>query len=219
MPVITAVEPQAHDPERVSIFLDGRFAFGATRLLAAARHLVTGRELSDEEIEALRRDDEVDRAFNAALNFLSYRPRSRREIRDYFRRKGMDTDVVSAVEERLERLGLVDDLAFARFWVENRQAFRPRGTRALKVELRQKGVEGEIIDEALSGIEDEEPAAYDAAMRKMRSYRALDDRDFFTRMVGFLQRRGFAYGVSSAVARRLLAERGGEPPDDAPPEE
>jgi regulatory protein len=207
VPVITDIEPQKHDEERVSIYLDGKFGFGVSRMAAAARGLVLGRSMTDDEIEALRNDDEVERALNATLNFLSYRPRSRREIEDYLRRKGIDQLAAPAVVARLERMGLVDDREFARFWVENRQTFRPRGVRALRFEMRQKGLDNEVIDTALEDIEDEEPIAYSVGQKKQQSYRSLQGREFLTRMTQFLQRRGFPYGVSSSVARRLLNER------------
>lgn len=207
MPVITDVEPQKHDEERVSIYLDGKFRFGMSLLTATARGLVPGRSLTEDEVESLRHDDEIDRALNATLNFLSYRPRSRREIEDYLRRKGIDQAAAPAVVARLERMGLVDDREFARFWVENRQTFRPRGVRALRFEMRQKGLDNEVIDTALEHIEDEEPIAYSVGQKKQQSYRSHEGREFLNRMTQFLQRRGFPYGVSSSVARRLLQER------------
>jgi regulatory protein len=203
---ITAIETQRRDPERVNVYLDGEFAFGFSRLVAVSRGLVEGRSLSPAEVEALRAEDDVEKAFNAALNFLSFRPRSRREIEDYFRRRKLEPEVGVAVVERLERIGVLDDREFARFWVENRQTFRPRGTRALKAELRQKGIESEIIDDTLADIGDEEETAYQAGIKKARSYRTADEREFFRKMLGFLQRRGFPYGPAAAASRRIYRE-------------
>lgn len=214
MPVVTALEVQKNNPDRVNVYLDGRFAFGASALVIAAHHVSRGRELSDADIEALEGDDSAERAYNAALNLLSYRPRSAREIRDYFRRKAADPQMVEAVIERLQRVNLVNDDEFARFWVENRQNFRPRGARALRVELRQKGLATETIETALQSIGDESEIALEAGRKKMRSYRTLDDRHFLSRMIGFLQRRGFAYAVASRTAGSLLQERGGGVSED-----
>src|SRR5437588_11224422 len=113
MPTITSVEPQQHDPERVSVFVDGVFAFGVTLMLAYARDLSVGRELSDDEIESIQREDEVDRAFSAALNFLSFRPRSSREMRDYLRRRKLEPEVMDAALGRLRAAGVLDDSEFA----------------------------------------------------------------------------------------------------------
>lgn len=206
MPTITTLEPQQHDPERLNLYLDGDFALGLSRLVVAAHHLTVGRVLEAAEIEDLQQDDAVERAHNAALNFLSFRPRSRRELEDYFRRKKVPPETVGAVVERLERVGLLDDREFARFWVENRQTFRPRGSRALRVEMRQKGLAGEIIDDTLATITDEEVPAYEAARKKLRSVQGLEEREFFRKLVSFLQRRGFPYEVAATVTRRLWAE-------------
>ena len=206
MPVITALEAQARDPERLNVYLDGSFALGVSRMLAYARHLHEGRELTQDDVESLRQDDAVDRAYNAALNFLSYRPRSRGEIERYFRKRGTEAAVGAAVIERLQRSGLIDDSEFARFWVENRQTFRPRSARALRVEMRQKGLDREVIDEALEGLGDEEEIAYVAGRRKTAAFRSLEEREYMQKMLGFLQRRGFHYEAASRAARRLYEE-------------
>lgn len=206
MPTITSLQPGKRDPERVNVYLDGEFAFAAPLGVVMVRRLSEGQTLSEQEIEAIRQDDALDRAYAAALNFLSFRPRSRREIEQYFRGRKTELPLVDAVLERLERQGLVDDHAFATFWVENRQTFRPRGTRALRAEMRQKGLDNEVIDEALSAVDDEEPIAYEVGSKKARSYASLDEREFFRKMVGFLQRRGFPYETAARAARRIYTD-------------
>lgn len=213
--IITAVEAQQKDPERVNVYVDGAFGFGASRMLAYAHGLAPGVQLSREQIDELQRDDRVERSYAAALNFLSFRPRSRGEIEEYFRKKKTDEDVVEAVVQRLERLGLLDDREFARFWVENRMAFRPRGTRALRLEMRQKGLEREVIDEALAEMGDETAVAYEAGMKKMRAYAGLEEGEFFRKMVGFLQRRGFPYEAAAEAARKLYGEATGLSPSQS----
>lgn len=214
MPLVTSLQAQKNDPERVNVYVDGEFSFGASALVVLQRGLHTGMELSARDVEELKRADSVDRAYNACLNFLSFRPRSRREVEDYLRRRKVDPDASLEVVQRLERAGLLDDREFARFWVENRQAFRPRGSRALRMEMRQKGVPGEVIDETLEDLPDEEAAAYAAAQPKIRSLERLEEREFTTRLIAFLQRRGFPYSASSAAVRRILEERNAEVPDD-----
>lgn len=212
MPIVTSLEPQQHDTERVNVYLDGSFAFGASVMVIFARGLRVGQELDEAAIAEMLHDDSVERAYGAVLNFLSFRPRSRREVGDYFRRKKIDPTVAEAVIERLLRAGMLDDREFARYWVENRQTFRPRGGRALRLELRQKGLDREVIDEALEGAVDEDAAAYDAGIKKLKSLQKLDDREFFRKMVAYLQRRGFSYSVAAAAAKRLSE---GATPEDA----
>jgi len=106
---------------------------------------------------------------------------------------------------RLETLGYVDDYAFAQYWVENRERFRPRGARALRYELRQKGIADAIIQKALDGFDGAE-SAYAAAQDQARRLRGLDRRTFRTRLSGFLARRGFDYDTVREAVERLVHE-------------
>src|SRR5579859_5867062 len=206
MSKITSLSPQMHDPERINVELDGHFAFGISRLLAASRGFFVGQDLSTVDLDELRRDDDVERAYNAALNFLTYRPRSRKEIADYLRKRKTDQDAIEAAIDRLQNAGFLDDDEFARFWVDNRQSFRPRGTRALRAELRQKGLANDVIDGTLEALGDEEPAAVKAGRSKARTYAQVEEREYMRKMTAFLQRRGFPYEVAARAARQLLSE-------------
>jgi regulatory protein len=200
---ITALKYQKKNPERVSVYLDGRFAFGLPAIVAAK--LKPEQLLSDAEIEALQAEGDQEKAYNRALDYLSYRPRSCKEIDLYLQKRGLPEGQIGAVIERLERAGLLDDEAFARFWVENRERFRPRGLRALRYELRIKGVSGEIIDRALESVDAQE-SAYRSAERKARQLRHADRQTFYRKMIDFLSRRGFAYEVAREATDRRWAE-------------
>lgn len=113
---------------------------------------------------------------------------------------------------RLDALGYLDDEAFARFWVENRDTFKPRGPLALRQELRQKGVPDQIIDTVLETV-DVEDAAYRAAQKKLSRYRGETLTDFKRKLGGFLGRRGFGFGVVNDVLTRLIAELAEDEPD------
>ncbi len=200
---ITALRVQRRNPDRVNVYLDGEFAFGLQAIVAAK--LRVGQHLSDAEIEALRGQDAVERAYERALRFLSHRPRSTAEVRRNLRRKGVSSAVIDAVVERLTRAGLLDDTAFARYWIEQRETFRPRSVAALRHELLQKGVAREVIEETLQAL-DEEDSAYRAAKKQASRYRHLDRATFFRRMAGYLQRRGFHYEVVREVTERVWRE-------------
>jgi regulatory protein len=200
---ITALRYQKKNPDRVSVYLDGKFAFGLPAIVAA--RLKRGQFLSDAEVEALQAEGEEDKAYNRALNYLSYRPRSRREIDRYLQERGVPQEQIDAVVGRLERVGFLDDEAFARFWVENRERFRPRGLHALRYELRVKGVSGEIIDRVLETVDAAE-SAYRSAEKKARQLRSLDQQTFYRKMIGFLSRRGFAYEVAREATDRYWDE-------------
>ena len=205
---ITALKYQKRNRERVSVYLDGRFAFGLPAIVAA--HLKPGQYLSDDEIGALAEQGTIESMYSLALNYLSYRPRSRAEVLTYLQQRGMAEDQIEAIVGRLERTGFVDDEAFARFWVENRERFRPRGLRALRYELQGKGLSREAIEEALSSV-DVSASAYRAASKKAQQWSALDQLTFQRKVVEYLARRGFDYRVAQEAALRHWTElRDGE---------
>jgi regulatory protein len=200
---ITALKQQKRNRDRVSVYLDGRFAFGLPAIVAAG--LKPGQFVSDTEIEVLTEEGAAESAYDRALNYLSYRPRSRAEVVTHLRRRSISESQVASVTERLERAGLLDDEAFARFWVENRERFRPRGPRALRYELRNKGLSDEVIEGAVASI-DAEASAYRAAEKRMHRLAHLDRPTFDRKLVEYLARRGFGYDVAREVAERCWVE-------------
>jgi regulatory protein len=200
---ITALKYQKKNRERVSVYLDGRFAFGLPEIIAARLHV--GQHLSDAEIEALEREGAVESAYNRTLNYLSYRPRSRAEVLTYLQQQDVAEAQAQDIVARLERIGLLDDEAFAQFWIENREKFRPRGPQALRYELRNKGIADEIIDRVLASL-DVSDSAYRAARKKAAQLSLLDRPTFQRKLVEYLARRGFEYEVARQVAERCYAE-------------
>jgi regulatory protein len=204
---ITAVEAQAktrrHLGQRVNVFVDGRFSFALDTALAMQYDLHPGFELDGVRLEELLRADGDARAYARALQFLSYRPRSAAEISDRLKRDEWPDTVINRVLQRLQSEKLVNDACFAAAWVENRSLSRPRGARALRQELRQKGVEREVIDEALPDAEQEVENAVEAARHKLNTWSRLEERDRREKMLAFLQRRGFNYSTARAALTRL----------------
>lgn len=191
----------------MQIFLDGRAAFSLKPEVAQAAGLQPGRELSDADIEALAQADVAHRCLSAALRYLDYRPRSAAELRQRLRRRGFSADTVEPALQRLREQGLLDDLAFARFWSENREAFSPRSRRLTGLELRRKGIAEEIIKEVTAGVADED-SAYRAARQRARTLKGCNYQSFSRRLGGYLRRRGFSYQVAKQTIERLWPEIG-----------
>jgi regulatory protein len=200
MPEISAIEMQRNDPDRVSILLDGHFAFGLTR--AAAAQLKVGEDLGEERIRTLQAQDARERAYRQALLYLSFRPRSEAEIRKNLRKHLVLEPVIDETLERLRTDRFADDHEFARLWVENRSNFRPRGRQALTLELRQKGIDEDTIETAVAGV-DEPALAYTAAAKRAPRLRNLSHDEFRKRLTDFLARRGFTYSVITEVVGRV----------------
>jgi len=195
--------------KRVNVFLDEKFAFSLEAEVAVKEGLRTEQALSGDEIETLKKADLFQRCLTAAFHFLSYRPRSEAELRQRLNRRGFDGDNVAAVLARLKERGLVDDLAFAQFWKDNRESFRPRSQWLTRLELRQKGVSEEIIEQVATQVDDED-SAYRAALSKARRLPTADYDGFRRRLGQYLKRRGFGYGLIKPTVERVWQECGVE---------
>jgi len=204
---ITAIQIGKNRGKRVNVSLDGRFAFSLAAEVVLRKGLRVGQELSAAEVEALAKSDQFHRCQNAALRYLGYRPRSEFELKERLQRRGFDGDSVEAVLARLKEQGLVDDVAFAQFWKDNRESFSPRSRRLTGLELRQKGVDEDTIAKVVDVIDDDD-SAYRAALGKARSLPLSDYHGFRQRLAGYLNRRGFSYGVINHAVERVWQKEG-----------
>ena len=203
---ITALRVGRGRGKRVNIFLDGKFAFSLEAEVVAKEGLQVEQVLSDEQIEALAGSDHFHRCLNAATHYLSYRLRSESELRERLHRRGFDGDTLEAVIIRLKEQGLVDDMAFAQFWRDDRESFSPRSRWLTRLELRRKGVANDIIDQVVEAIDDDD-SAYRAALSKARSLPRSDEQSFRHRLGEYLKRRGFSYGVINHTVERMYQDR------------
>lgn len=210
MNTVTVVETRKNR-QGVKVILDGGSAFSLSLAVAAEAGLHKGQTLSIPEIERLKSTDQLHRSLNSALRYMSPRPRSEVEIRTRLSRHGFDTETIQKVLAELKKQGLVDDVAFAQFWRENRENFRPRSRRFMELELKQKGVDAEIIAEATIDVDDNQ-GAYRAAQKKARSLSGLDYPSFRKRMGSFLKRRGFDYELINHIIDRIWQEQSSELP-------
>jgi regulatory protein len=168
---------------------------------------VSGTRTPRRDAAEPRPPPDAEQAFEIAGRFLGTRPRSRWEVEQRLRRSGTSDDVVAVTLARLERIGFVDDVAFARWWVEQRDRHAPRGRVALETELRAKRVPPAVIAE-LRMPEGDDPAVAeddraDAALeRHLRGRPLPDDRKALQRLGMFLVRRGFSPETARAALRR-----------------
>ncbi len=201
---ITALKVQKKNPQRVDVYLDGEFAFGLARIVAA--WLKVGQILSENEVDRLRVQDAREVVYQYALRLLNYRPRTEKEVEQKLKDKGCSPELISATLERLRQSSLLNDEQFAQGWVESRAVFHPRSQRVMRMELRQKGVAEDVIDRTLDGAADEDSLAYQAAQRRAQRLAGTDWPDFRNKLIQFLARRGFSYATISPVVRRLWDE-------------
>ncbi len=198
---ITDFTYQKRDRNRVNVFLDGEYAFSVS--IMAAGKLRTGQHLDNNEIKRLKKDYDQHVGYNKAVGYLARSPRSIMEISRYLQNKGYTKDTVSTIVDLLKDKKYLNDEEFARLFVENRERFSPRSAFALRVELRQKGVDHEVIDHTLLNI-DEKASAWSAIETKIHRWKVLPETKFKHKVMGLLSRRGFNYDISLITYEKAL---------------
>jgi len=186
----------------VNIELDGEYAFGLSRMVAA--WLKVGDDLSEERIQTLISSDTSEIAYQSAIRLLDYRPRTAKEINQRLIQKGFSIEEVDRVIERLKKANLVHDQEYARMWVENRNEFHPRSQRLMRYELKNKGVEENLIETALAESAEDNILAEKAAAKYARKLDLNDHLVFRKRLSGYLARRGFSYHTIVTVVDKTI---------------
>ena len=174
---------------------------------------VARQEAAAAEVEA----DPESVARKILLDALTGQARTRQELADKLAKRGVPAELASALLDRFTEVGLVDDGAFARQWVESRHRSRGLAPRALAQELRRKGVDDEATSAALEQIDesDQRTAARALVDKKLRSMQGLDRQVATRRLAGMLARKGYGAGLAFSVVREALDEAGAED-DDSP---
>lgn len=188
---ISAIKQQVKQKNRYSIFVDDTYAFslGSDALLDA--QLSIGRELDESELAAFKKLSSDDKAYGLTLAYIARRMRSEGELRDYFRRKEYDQGLSDQLLERLKKSKWIDDVDFAERWVENRRQLKQSSTKKIRLELRQKHVASDIIDNVLGHQDEDEHKALILLIEKKRRQSRYQDNE---KLMAYLARQGFAYG-------------------------
>jgi len=203
---ITGIKPQKRK-NYFNVFIDSRFSFSLSAEGLVKTGLKIGQVVAEEKIKKLLFESQFQKLRDGALHFLSFRPRSEKEIRDYLKKKvyklkaeNQQSDLVDQVIKKLYDQKLVDDQGFAVWWCQQRAKFRPRGERAILMELRQKGVEEEVAREALKECFNEEESIAKLVAKKQKSWQKFSSRERRQKMGQYLFRLGFSWpSIRSAI--------------------
>lgn len=189
---ITNIEKCKRAKGRYNIYIDDKFGFSLSETVLSETCLKSGLQVDIKKIEELKYLDERKKALESAFNFLSYRSRSEKELKDKLETKKYSTDIIVETVEKLKSLKLLDDSVFAKRWVEERKD--GRGKVVLKTELYKLGIAKDIVFEAVGGLQGEEFEIAERLVEKKKSFSKLKDKkDIYTKIGGFLLRRGFSY--------------------------
>ena len=213
MPQITSIEPQKRRKGRFNIYVDGQFSFALDENLLAKNMLAVGKSLTDDQIEKLIKENEAGKLFDASLRFLSYRPRSEKEVADFLVKKiaksekikfteASQSPVISQIITRLKKQSFLNDKEFADWWVKARTSSQPKGPYLIKRELAGKGIDKEIIEKAISKIKNQTELGRNVIEKKIKTWKKLTNLELKNKIYQHLARRGF----DSAAIKEVIAQ-------------
>ncbi|MXW05806.1 MAG: regulatory protein RecX [Gemmatimonadetes bacterium] len=210
MPTITDITPRGSGGRRErKVTIDGERILTITEETFLRFGLFDGQAMDPERLQEVELADGVSRAMTEAHRLIDHRMRTRRELAVKLKSRGRPDEVIDQVLDRLEHAGLIDDGRFAQLWIDERLRRRPAGLSLLRRELRQKGIDAEVVETALeesASGEGETERAYEVLRRQSHRYARLDRDAAHRRMVAFLGRRGFGQAVIYQVVHRVLDE-------------
>lgn len=206
MPFITRLAHGKKNPNRVNLYLDGEFAFALSIDEVVKQGLKKGLELSPSQVTTLKDQDELEYLYLKILNFLSFRPRSVKEVRDrLFKYRLQDPLKQDILIERLISQGYLSDLEFARWFINSRNTHRPRSPIHLTQELQKKGIARELIASLSSEFADEAQVIRQQLNKKLGSPHALTPTAR-QQIYSYLARHGFAWERIKEVVKSWESE-------------
>lgn len=197
MPVITKITQQKKDLERYNIFLDDKFAFGVHETVLVKFGLTKGMVLEDWSISEMAYEEEINKAFNRALNYLGFRMRSEHEVKQKLLELEYGEAVVLEAIVKLRKLGFLNDENFTEALLTTRKRSSKRGPRAIKEELQRKGIDKELQEKVMETYSEEEQieVAKGLAEKEAVKNRALSPRQTEQRIQNLLLRKGYSFGI------------------------
>lgn len=218
MGLITLVEPQKKKKERFNVYIDGKFAFGLDAENVIKYGVKPGKKIFQKTIDSILKRAETGKLFDSSLNFLSYRPRSQKEVEEYLVGRiskkenvkisqARESDLIAEVVKKLKKYHYLKDEEFAKWWIASRERSRPKGKIILKSELMQKGIAKEIIEELLSRVGSQKNSAIKAVEKKIPRWKNLKTIEFKKKIYSYLSSRGFEFDTIREVVAHFVERR------------
>jgi len=205
MPVITKITQQKRDLERYNIFLDEKYAFSVHETVFVKFGLTKGMTLEDWSLSEMVYEEEINKAFNRALNYLGFRMRSEHEVKSKLLELEYGEAVVLEAIVKLRKLGFLNDENFAEALLETQKRKTGRGPRAIQQELKQKGIKKELLDKVIESYSEEEQIAIARSLAEKETLRnrSQSPRQTEQRIQNLLLRRGYSFGIIKEALRDI----------------
>lgn len=188
---ITAIKQQIKRADRYAVFVDEKYSFSLGELELINSGLKVGQEIDQKQLDELKDAAKLDKAYDSVLNLISRRPRSVYEVQTYLKRKGHEIIHISTIVKKCSMNGMLDDAKFAESWIRSRRLLKSSSLKKLRLELRQKGIDQDIIQQVLEADETtDQDVLRQLIAKKRRQSRYKDD----LKLMQYLAGQGFNYG-------------------------
>jgi len=205
MAKITEIRSDKNKKNRVIVFIDDKPAISLDTRTVLLEKISVDKEINETQLKEIEKRERVRHCYEVALRYLRYRPCSEKELSGKLKKqKFAEIEIIEALK-KLKEQGLVDDNAFANFWVENRETFKPGSRYLIARELRTKGISEDIISSSVSSLNDEDNA-YRAGIERARRLKTSDYQVFRQRLGNYLRRRGFSYEIIERTVTKIWQE-------------
>lgn len=201
MPIVTSIKPQKNN-KRVNIYLDGKFGFGLDLENFVKEKIKVEQELSETQIAAIVKKAEFAKTRDKLLLFATNRPRSEKEITDWFRRKKVHESLHKKLIDLLKKYDFLNDHKFASWWVEQRLRFGKHSKRVITNELKLKGIGQFIIEDTFAKFDvNDAKTARNLVTKNMYKWERFKGPEKNKKMIEFLARKGFGWDIIKKTIR------------------
>ncbi len=206
MAIISAVEPQKSTQlkknKRFNVFIDQKYAFSVSEENLLKFKLKSGLSLDEKEIKNITNDEFLKKILDNCINFLSFRPRTEKEVTDFIIKKisikqeipfnqAKESQIIPQIIKKLKKYKYINDPEFVTWWIKSRNESKQKGIRLIKLELRQKGIAKELLDQIVSNDSAQSALALKALEKKKTKWQRTDPNQLKTKVLYYLGSRGF----------------------------
>lgn len=209
--LVTKILKSRRERNKYEVFIDEQSAFQVSEAVVTKTGLYAGRRIDEKTVEEIVQADTFERAYQMAVNFISYRPRSSKEVIDRLVRKGFTQDLAHQITDRLREVKLLNDLEFARMFIRDKLRGKPMGKAMMRRKLLEKGISFQLTERIIKEYvtdESEQEAARALATRKLKisqsRFSGLDPSTRQKRLADYLLARGFSSEVAYKTVRSII---------------
>lgn len=209
---ITSVEKNKKNKNRNSIYIDGKYTFTISEDDYLAMHLYDKLEISEEEIDYIRNTLNFQESKSIAINYLSYKMRTEKEVQQKLQDEGYDSECIERTIDELKAIGYINNKLYAQKYVYDRSKLKPKSKKLLRVELMSRGISQEIADEVLDDWKVDESDVAESLVRKKFGKYDLGDMSTIRKIYMFLNHRGFSGDIIRQVINKVNVNKTEELP-------